>query len=529
VEKYFNVTGSCDSREHYMVDLLGRLEKIKKMIDDGKYFTVNRGRQYGKTTMLKALARYLEEEYIVVNMDFQLMDHSDYKSISSFVKAFAGNLITNRNCQKYMSDEIKEELKNMRKYSDRSFTLADLFYLLNQWCSEAQKPIVLMIDEVDQASNNQVFLDFLSQLRGYYLNRENIITFQSVILAGVHDVRNLRQKIRPDMEHKHNGPWNIATKFEVDMSFSSEDISGMLKEYEKENNTGMNIDEMAKLIYDYTSGYPVLVSGLCKFIDEEIAGTERFATKKSAWTKAGFLEAEKKMMSERMPLFESLINKLEDDEALRSLIHMILFEGKSVPFNPDDAVINTAMIYGFAKNKENIVCVANRLFETRIYNWFLSLEITTNKITEVSLLDKNYFIKDGNLDMKKILTSFVKAFNDIYGSRPEKFLEETGRKYFMLYMRPIINWTGNYYIESRTRDNRRTDMIIDYLGKQYIVELKIWRGEEYNSRGEEQLIGYLEDYGVDEGYMLSFNFNKDKKSGINTMIINEKTIVEAVV
>lgn len=97
-----------------MVDLSGRLEKIKKMIDDGKYFTVNRGRQYGKTTMLKALARYLEEEYIVVNMDFQLMDHSDYKSISSFVKAFAGNLITNRNCQKYMSDEIKEELKNMR-------------------------------------------------------------------------------------------------------------------------------------------------------------------------------------------------------------------------------------------------------------------------------------------------------------------------------------------------------------------------------------------------------------------------------
>ena len=72
-------------------------------------------------------------------------------------------------------------------------------------------------------------------------------------------------------------------------------------------------------------------------------------------------------------------------------------------------------------------------------------------------------------------------------------------------------------------------MIIDYLGKQYIVELKIWRGEEYNSRGEEQLIGYLEDYGVDEGYMLSFNFNKDKKSGINTMIINGKTIVEAVV
>ena len=28
-----------------------------------------------------------------------------------------------------------------------------------------------------------------------------------------------------------------------------------------------------------------------------------------------------------------------------------------------------------------------------------------------------------------------------------------------------------------TRDLTRTDVIIDYLGQQYVVELKIWRGE----------------------------------------------------
>ena len=40
----------------------------------------------------------------------------------------------------------------------------------------------------------------------------------------------------------------------------------------------------------------------------------------------------------------------------------------------------------------------------------------------------------------------------------------------------------------------RTDLIIDYQGQQYIIEMKIWHGEEYNKRGEEQLIGYLNDY-----------------------------------
>ena len=83
-------------------------------------------------------------------------------------------------------------------------------------------------------------------------------------------------------------------------------------------------------------------------------------------------------------------------------------------------------------------------------------------------------------------------------------------RFFLLYLKPIINGTGNYYVESRTRDMRRTDVIVDYKGKQYVCELKIWHGNEYNRRGEQQLIGYLDDYHLTTGYMVSFNFNKKK-------------------
>ena len=62
---------------------------------------------------------------------------------------------------------------------------------------------------------------------------------------------------------------------------------------------------------------------------------------------------------------------------------------------------------------------------------------------------------------------------------------------FLLYLKPIINGTGNYYIEAQTRDQTRTDVIVDYLGQQYIIELKIWRGERYNADGEKQIINYL--------------------------------------
>lgn len=59
--------------------------------------------------------------------------------------------------------------------------------------------------------------------------------------------------------------------------------------------------------------------------------------------------------------------------------------------------------------------------------------------------------------------------------------------------------------------------------------MKIWHGEEYHHRGEKQLIGYLEDYQIDRGYMLSFNFNKNKEIGVHEIVIGEKMIIEAVV
>ena len=67
-----------------------------------------------------------------------------------------------------------------------------LFRTLLQWCRISEKPLVLIIDEVDTATNNQVFVDFLAQLRAYYLRRMQMPTFRSVILAGVYDVRNVK-------------------------------------------------------------------------------------------------------------------------------------------------------------------------------------------------------------------------------------------------------------------------------------------------------------------------------------------------
>lgn len=260
VGKKFNISGTCLSDRHYMVDLSSRIKKIGSMVENGEYFVVNRARQYGKTTTLWALRRYLESKYAVILMSFQRMSQSVFSSEQSFCSDFARDFCKVAKALKVegLNNKAVSELDALYDLSD--VTLSSLFYKLSEVCRTSSKKVVLIIDEVDSASNNQVFVDFLAQLRDQYLYREVTPAFHSVILAGVYDVRNLRLKLRPEDEHKYNIPWNIAVPFTVDMSFSPDDISGMLSEYEKDKSTGMNIKSVAQLIFDYTSGYPFLVS-----------------------------------------------------------------------------------------------------------------------------------------------------------------------------------------------------------------------------------------------------------------------------
>ncbi|MFI3213662.1 MAG: AAA family ATPase [Eubacteriales bacterium] len=525
MKKYFNTQGICNPTEHYMVNLETRLEEIKELIDRKQYFTINRARQYGKTTTLTALEKYLRNEYVVVSLDFQSFGNENFQSesifTSAFVKALLGKSID-------FPDVVQ---KKLRQYMyEKNNRLFDLFVILSEWCKESEKPIVLMIDEVDSATNNQVFLDFLAQLRYHYLQRQKGegLTFHAVVLAGVYDIKNITLKIHPDRPMKTNSPWNIATNFDVTMSFCEMDIIRMLYEYENDHHLGMDVTEIAKLIYEYTSGYPFLVSCICKLLDEVVS--KRVEDKKAAWTKVGFLQAIKILLEENNTLFSSLIHKITTIESLRNLIYSLLFSGQSIYYNPDDELVAVLIMFGFAKvDLEGKVIIANRIFEVRLYNYFIAKEMQ-NDIIKISLVkEKNQFVQNGQLNMELILEKFVEYFTEVYGNSSDSFVEEQGRKYFLLFLKPIINGVGNYYIESQTRDMKRTDVIIDYLGKQYVVEMKIWHGEEYNKRGEVQLLDYLDYYRLQDGYMLSFNFNKNKQIGLKCVEINGKKIMEAVV
>ena len=529
--KRFNTTAVCIPGKHYMVDISDRIELISGLIDDGKYFTINRARQYGKTTTLNALKIALKDRYNVISIDFQGIGTDGFKDEASFVISISRLLIREKTYGADIPDDTCRDLETFISRKTHKARLMELSNTLVQWLMKSEKEIVLMIDEVDSASDKQAFLDFLGILRDGYIRREEsgAPAFKSVVLAGVTDIKHLKSKMRDEEQHRVNSPWNIAADFDVDMSLSEEGITGMLEDYEADHHTGMDVPYMAHSLTEYTSGYPFLVSRICQILDEKM-DLECYPSPSDVWTPEGFKKAVNMLLSERNTLFESLTGKLVNYPRMREALHSLLMEGAPITYNALQESVLQMEMYGFIRNSDNKVAIANRVFETLLYNLFLSDdELDDNRISKEGSADRNIFVDGNRLDVEKILEHFVRTYTDVFGPLQEKFKEKDGRELFLLYLKPIINGTGNYYIEAETRDQTRTDVIVDFCGNQYIIELKIWRGQAYHEKGEKQVIEYLDYYHLDKGYMLSFNFNKDKKTGVRTVQFGDKTLVEAVV
>ena len=522
--KRFHTCGCCNPDIHYMVNTGNRVKKIRQMIDRGDYFVINRPRQYGKTTLLSALRESLKDEHTFIFLDFQLISSTSFRSEDLFVRALCRWMI--RMPGKKMPEEIIHRLDALAE-NPQTVLMYEMFDIISNWIDMIDGKMVLMIDEADVAYDYQCFLDFLGRLRSGFLRRErydDAKVFRSVILAGVTDICCLESRNRDNHAGKAYIPWNIAVPFRIDMSFNPDDIAGMLEEYENDHHTGMDIPFISRLIYDYTSGYPFLVSRLCQIMDEELPEFEQ------PWSRMGMVEAVKSILKETNPLFASLSAMVTDDPEISDILKRHLLRGERIAYMPYNAHQQPFLMHGFLKEKDdNTAAVANRIFETRLYNRFLGESRYQEAAAAMAELNRSVFTREGFLNVPLILDHFARAYEDIIGNVEKRFNERDGRELFLLYLKPMINGTGNYCIEAETRDQTRTDVIVDYLGKQYVIELKIWHGKRYNEEGEKQITDYLDYYRLDTGYMMSFNFNKKKTTGVQRIVIGDKTLFEAVV
>ncbi len=503
MSKIFNITGKCNASKHYMADTSKKLKHTFAMVEKGDYFIINRPRQYGKTTTLYAIAEHFaeKEDCYVFNISFEGIGDDIFLDEKVFSLGFMEILANYAKIKQYpMADFLNNHV-------EQSSTIKNLSNIITSLVSHANKELILIIDEVDKSSNNQLFISFLAMLRNKYLERDDLPTFHSVVLAGVHDVKSLKLKLRPDEEQKLNSPWNIAAEYKVDMNLQIDEIKPMLADYCQEREGTMNIDEISERLFYYTSGYPFLVSKLCKILDEDIL-PER---ENQEWTADDIEIAVQALLKEKNTNFDSLIKNLENNEMLHRAVREVAIESDYVPFNPYHPLTELGVLHGIfvAGNGGGRIKIHNRIYTELIVN-YMSDQFRHKRTEQPATVGLNYKNADKTLNMEAVMLGFQAFMKKEYSKKDRKFLEKNGRLVFLAFIKPIINGSGYDFKEPQISDEKRLDVVITYLHQKFIAELKLWYGPKAHEEGLQQLCDYLDRQNLDTGYLLIFDHSQIK-------------------
>lgn len=515
--KKFNLTGVCNPRKHYMVDTTTKLDAIAALVDEGKYFTINRARQYGKTTTLHQLEqRFKKSQYITLRLSFEGAGITMFETPGAFCQEFLSQIA-------HVLGPVDAAYAN--RWLDTSIVdFGPLGRHIDTLCKDKQ--IVLIIDEVDQASNNQIFLQFLGMLRRKYLDRdtEYTHTFHSVILAGVYDIKNIQLKSPSQPPTFYNSPWNIATDFDIDMTFSPAEIATMLADYQDSTGLAFDTQSLSAEIYKYTSGYPFLVSRICSHVDTKLD---------KDWTISGIRAAVRLILSEKNVLFDDIIKNLENNPNVYDFIYSLIFNGTKSTFVRDDPAVEHCHMFGLITiNHHGLVQLANKVFETRISNYFISKNQNTTKVDNlINIGVQEAVVTAGRFDMAVALGKFAQFYTSVFTTMDTPFLESHGRLIFLSYLFPLLNGKGFYHIESQLTDRRRMDVVVDYGQDQFIIELKLWKGEVAHAQAYAQLLGYMDTKNATEGYLLTFDFrgSENKMPKAEWVCIDGRNIFDVIV
>ena len=488
MKRFFNVTGFCNPNRHYVIDpLRGLSDEIVDLIKNEYYFTMHAPRQSGKTTLLHSLMHKINAEGENICLVFSL-ETAGYRSIpvkdanENIVKAIIAA------AELFLEEQYRPKLsQELWYYSMKDF--------LSEWCIQLPKPLILLVDEIDSLYDD-VLISVLRQFRdGFQLRPTNFPS--SVVLVGLRDVRDYKDKVRDGMNSMGSGsPFNIkAESFRLN-NFTREQIRRLLQQYTDEGGQPFS-EEVIDLFVSYTGGQPWLVNALACEVLYKIL---RYDVSK-VLTPDIVAQAKENLIIRRDTHFDSLIDKLQNPRV--KPIISALISGETImydEYNDDKQYVYDLGLIDI--ENENGICISNQ-----IYAEIIPRVLNGNfQDMMVPIVERQWYIKpDGKLDMPALLVEFQDFYREHSESWLDKFsFHESGKQLLLMaFLQRIVNGGGKTTREMAV-GRGRTDLVIEYEGDTFVLELKI-RHKNYNStKAYTQLIRYLDVKNQSHGYLILF-------------------------
>lgn len=484
IKKKFNTAGLCFPGKHYMIDPIKRLNKVERLIEDELYFTLHAPRQTGKTTYLHALTKKLNSEgkYIALVVSFE---QAGYDSITvERANEVLVDCIYRAALRQLPPNETPKKPENVMSIQN----------YLEDWASSQEKPIVLLIDEIDALMDN-VLISMLRQFRDGYQSRPRNFP-SSIVLVGLRDVRDYKVKIREELQsYGTASPFNIKSDSLVLKNFSRDDVFELLEQHTQE--TGQVFPgEVKEQIFHLSKGQPWLVNALARQTVSEILEDDY----SREITPEILIEAKRELILRRDTHLDSLSEKLREPR-VKKLIQAIV-NGDNMPldiYNDDVAYVRDLGIVGLSDPLE---------FANPIYAEFIPRMMAyTIQVSIPKEIQPPFFINpDGTLNMEKLLKEFQAFYrrNSEFWLDRFEYKESAHHLLLMAFLQRVIN-SGGEVTREMAIGNRRIDLSVTFRGQEFALELKIKRDKDTIEDGKVQLDAYLDKLGLNEGYLVIFD------------------------
>ena len=499
--RFFNTAGPINTAMHYTIPPLSRWDmvELQTLIDQQKYFILHAPRQSGKTSGLLALREYLNKEgryhCLYINVE---VGQSARENVTQAIGAILSQLRTR--AKETLGDPRIEAL--VKKLDLHTEAHDALHGILSEWCSLLDKPLVLLIDEIDSLVGDSL-ISVLRQLRAGYDKRPQNFP-SSVILCGVRDVRDYRIHSSSNKDPITGGSaFNIKSESLSVGNFTSVEIKTLLLEHTKE--TGQVFEEpVHPLFWEYTRGQPWLVNALAY---EACFRMTEGKDRTHPITAEIISKAKENLILRRDTHLDQLVDKLKEDR-IRRVIQPILSGDSEVQEGMEDDA-QYAIDLGLITRVKGGVEISNSIYK-EIIPRTLTLE-TQYKIAQ----EQAWYIKDdGSLDVPKLLAAFQQFFreNIEHWIKHFQYPEAGPQLLLQAFLQRVINGGGR--IEREYGLGRgRVDLYIYWppTDQKIVIECKILKTLAKTLKdGITQTAQYGEACGASELHLIVFDRTSKK-------------------
>jgi hypothetical protein len=486
---WFNTAGPCFPDEHYMLPPERRLGRVMELIDDGRYFTLHAGRQTGKTTSAQTLTAHYNagDRFCAVWFDLETARDKPEPAL-----AF-------RTALNVLDMGVEQSLPGLGVPADRARLLDDpdtaVLRYVRDIAARAPRPLVVFFDEADCLVGASM-VSFLTQLRHGYLARRTSRFPHSVVLVGQRNVRDyvLSQDDRAAVSWLGSAsPFNITAEAASLAPFTEAEVAELVAQHTARTGQRFEPEAVAR-IFELSQGHPWLVNALAGQV------VELDVRDRSVPVTAAHVDAAKEtIILERRTHIDSLIHKLRDPRVSKILGPMLV--GDDMP----DDVLNDDVAYvlglGILRVVRGEYVVANP-----IYREVLPRALTSVRQHSIHQPTEWYLGPDGALDLPRLMAAWQVFWREHGHVAAGGFGYQEAGPHLMLmaFLQRVVNGGGR--VEREYGLGRGAlDLLIEWRGARHAIEVKLRRDTQTEERALEQVAGYLDGTGLDEGWLVMFD------------------------